>query len=371
MNRRELLQITGAAAVLAFARRALGDDTLIVRNSAPQDLETPLDLLDRVITPSDALFVRSHFGPPALDPARTISIEGMVDKPLTLGVDDLRAFREVSVTAVLECSGNGRSLMVPHVPGGQWGHGAMGQATWTGARLADVLAKAGVGAQAAHVQVSGADRPPKPTVPAFVRSIPLARALDPSTLIAYRMNGEPLPHAHGAPFRLVVPGWAGDHWMKWLTHVRVQAEEAQGFYMQTGYRYPTEPIAPGAAVPPEKMKPVTFLPVQSVIARPADGAKLAAGKQEVAGVAFAGDAAIRKVEVSLDGGATWAAAKLEGDSAPGRWQVFRYAFTAAAGTRTAIARATDANGKTQPEVPQWNPGGYLWNAWHRVTWVTA
>ena len=370
MNRREILQVAGASAVLALARRAAGDDTLIVRGSAPQNLETPLDLLDRPITPTPAMFVRSHFGAPALDRTRTLAIDGMVATKLTLSVDDLKAFHEVTVTAVLECSGNGRSLMAPRVPGVQWGHGAMGQAEWTGVRLADVLAKAGVAADAAHVQLAGADRPPKPTVPAFIRSIPLARALDPGTLIAYKMNGELLPHAHGAPLRLIVPGWAGDHWVKWLTTIRVQKAEAEGFYMQTAYRFPTEPVTPGATVPPEKMKPVTVLPVQSVIARPADGAKLAKGPQEVVGVAFSGEAAIARVEVSLDGGATWKDAKLEGDPGIGRWQVFRLAFTAGAGPQAALARATDAHGKTQPEQPLWNPSGYLWNAWHRVAWET-
>src|SRR5439155_3708089 len=134
--------------------------------------------------------------------------------------------------AVLQCAGNGRSLHQPRVPGVQWVHGAMGQASWTGVRLADLLGRAGVAAGAAHVQLEGADLPPKPMTPRFVRSIPLARALDPGTLVVSHMNGAPLSLGHGAPFRLVVPGWAGDHWVKWLTSIRVQTGEAEGFYMQ-------------------------------------------------------------------------------------------------------------------------------------------
>ena len=191
---------------------------------APHDLGTPLDVLDRLITPSPLLFVRSHFGPPALDPARRVRISGLVRRPLELDVRALRQFPEVTLTAVLQCAGNGRALQSPRVPGVQWIHGAVGQATWTGVRLKDVLDSAGVLPGAAHVRLVGADYPPKPSAPAFIRSIPLARALDPGTLLAYRMNGEPLTLAHGAPLRLIVPGWAGDHWIKWLTDLRVQRE---------------------------------------------------------------------------------------------------------------------------------------------------
>ncbi len=317
--------MTSAAIAMGVARGARADE-LIVLGSSPQELETPLAYFDRLITPTPVFFVRSHFGPPAFDAGRALTIEGLVRHPLSLTRDDLQRFPEVTLTAVLQCAGSGRSLMSPRVPGVQWGQGAMGQATWTGVRLKDVLAKAGIRRDSAHVHMIGADVAPRPSVPAFVRSIPMARALDPTTLIAYRMNGEPLTLAHGAPLRLVVPGWAGDHWTKWLTHLRVAAGEAEGFYMQTAYRFPVTPVEPGATVPPEQMRPLSTVPVKSVIAKPADGAVVPPGAQEVVGVTFSGDAPIRGVEVSFDRGATWHAAQLDGDPGVGRWQVFRYAF---------------------------------------------
>jgi DMSO/TMAO reductase YedYZ molybdopterin-dependent catalytic subunit len=371
VDRRAFLSATAWSMTLALAR-ASGADELLRFGDAPQELATPLRYFDRLITPTDVFFVRSHFGPPALDPGRKLAIDGMVSTPLALSAADLRAFPEVTTTSVLQCAGNGRGLMVPHVPGVQWSQGAMGQATWTGVRLKDVLAKAGVAHGAAHVRLAGADLPPKPTVPAFVRSIPIARALDPTTLIAYRMNGEPLTHAHGAPLRLVVPGWAGDHWVKWLTSLRVQQEEAEGFYYRTAYRFPVTPGAPGAPVPPDQMKPLSAMPVKSLIAGPSDGAKVAVGPQEVVGVAFSGLAPIARVEVSVDGGATFRPAALEGEPGLGRWQVFRLRFDQATPARlTAVARATDARGNGQPEQPVWNPSGYFWNAWHRVSWEVA
>jgi DMSO/TMAO reductase YedYZ molybdopterin-dependent catalytic subunit len=364
------------AAFVLGAGRALGDETpapALFRNvGSPQDLATPLPWFERLITPTDVFFVRSHFGPPAYDKTRKISFEGLVKTPLAFTPDELRAaFKEITVTAVLQCAGNGRSFQSPRVPGVQWSHGAMGQATFTGARLRDILTKAGAAPEAAFVRLAGADLPPKPAVPAFVRSIPIARAMDPSTLVAWAMNGEPLTLAHGGPLRLVVPGWAGDHWVKWLTHVGLQKEEADGFFMQTAYRFPTHPVEPGAAVAPGDMKSLTTFPVKSVIARPADGTKAPAGAQEVAGCAFSGDAPLAKVEVSTDGGKTWQSAALEGDAGVGRWQVWKHRFDAKPGRVTAIVRATDRKGNMQPSLAAWNPSGYFHNAWHAVTWEVA
>lgn len=369
MRRRQLLEIGAVTAAATLVRPGFGEEGLLQHLGSPQDLGSPLSAVGRLLTPTEVFFVRSHFGPPALDPGRRLQISGLVRKPLSLDAAALRRFPEVTTTAVLQCAGNGRALQAPRVPGVQWIHGAMGQATWTGVRLKDVLDRAGILPKSAHVRLAGADLPPKPSVPAFIRSIPLARALDPGTLIAYRMNGEPLSLAHGAPFRLIVPGWAGDHWIKWLTDLRVQEAEAEGFYFQTAYRLPIEPVSPGTAVPPEKTRPLTTFPVKSIIAQPIEGSQRRAGKQEIVGVAFSGERAIARVEVSLDDGATWSAATLEGEPGAGRWQVFRYAFDAPRpGRQRALVRAVEAGGATQPQHAAWNPGGYFWNGWHAVSW---
>jgi DMSO/TMAO reductase YedYZ molybdopterin-dependent catalytic subunit len=207
-----------------------------------------------------------------------------------------------------------------------------------------------------------------PTVPVFHRSIPLERALEPTTIVALRMNGERLSHAHGAPFRLVVPGWAGNHWMKWLKTIRLQAKETPGFYMQTAYRLPKTQVSPGTAVKPEDTVPVTEFPVKSSIARPAQDSRHPRGTQEVKGIAFSGQAPIERVEVSVDGGKSWREAALQGEPGAGRWQVFLFRFRASPGRATAIVRATDARGTIQPEQASWNPSGYFWNAWQAVAW---
>lgn len=375
LTRRAWLTTAGAALAskaalrskIAFAQSE--GETLLRFGGAPQNLATPVRYFDRLITPNSVFFVRSHFGPPALVPSRKLVIDGMVERPLSLSPEELRKMPKASVTAVLQCAGNGRALQVPRVPGVQWTHGAMGQAIWTGVRLRDLLTKAGIKADAAYVQLAGADGPPKPQVPAFVRSIPLSRALSLDTLVAYEMNDEPLSLAHGAPLRLVVPGWAGDHWVKWLTHLKVQREEAEGFFMQTAYRMPTTAVAPGTAVAPQDMRSLTTFPVKSLIATPGDGESRPPGDQLVRGIAFSGEAPIEAVEISTDEGKTWRRAELQGEPGVGRWQTFRMAVPSGGrGPMSAIARAIERGGRMQPEHAAWNPSGYFWNAWHRVAW---
>jgi DMSO/TMAO reductase YedYZ molybdopterin-dependent catalytic subunit len=377
LGRRAMLQ-TGLAALLhsstsaaddAGASGASAEDLLLRQGGSPQNLATPLAYFDRAITPTPVFFVRSHFGPPALDRARKTTFDGLVKTPLTLSVEQLRAgFPEVTVTTVLQCAGNGRAFHQPRVPGLQWEHGAVGQATFTGVRLKDVLTKAGIAKEALHLRLAGADASPKATVPAFVRSIPIERAMDPTTLLAYRMNGEDLTLAHGAPLRLIVPGWPGDCWMKWLIGVRAQAEEMDGYYMKVAYRAPTVPGEPGVSVPADKTAALTTYPVNAIIAQPGPG-KRPLGPQEVVGLAFSGRAPIASVEVSIDGGKTFAKAKLEGETGIGRATVFRFRFDVKeAGRVSAMVRAKDAKGNEQPKTTPWNPGGYLWNGWHAVEW---
>ncbi len=341
---------------------------MIVRSSRPLDAETPVEVFDRFLTPNRMFFVRSHFGPPALGlfPWR-LEVEGLVDRPLSFGLEDLKGFEPATLPAVLQCSGNGRGFYSPTIPGVGWEKGAVGNAEWSGVRLVDLLRKAGIKPDAAHVQLHGADTPPNPKTPAFFRSLPLARALDPSTILATSMNGEPLPLLHGGPIRLVVPGWAGNHWIKWLRKVTVAAEEAPGFYQQTGYKIPKVPAPPGADLKPADLLPVTTLNVKSLIARPLEGATLKPGPVEVRGVAWTGDGVIEKVEVSTGPDRPWSLAKFLGEPKPGTWRPWTFTWDAPPGHQTLRARATDSKGETQPETTPWNRSGYLWNGIDRVT----
>jgi DMSO/TMAO reductase YedYZ molybdopterin-dependent catalytic subunit len=342
-----------------------GDDNRLVRVSRPQDLETAVRDLASWITPNARFFVRSHFGPPSVESLKEwrLQVDGDVGRPLTLTLSDLKRFQEVTVPAVVQCSGNGRAFFRPRVPGAQWEKGAVGNAKWTGVRLADVLQRAGLGAKAKHVQLLGADRPLLPTVPLFLRSIPIEKAMHRATLLAYEMNGEPLPLLHGAPLRLIVPGWAGDACVKWLTHLTVQEHEAEGFYMQIAYRMPVTPVQPGATVRPSEMVPVTEMVVKSIITRPSEGAMLSGETVQVEGVAFTGEGEIVRVEISTDEGEHWHDADLVGERAPYAWRLWRYVWKGPKpGRYTVWSRATDSRGQTQPMTTPWNPGGYLWNA---------
>ena len=350
---------------------ALADDVaepdLIVRSTRPLDAETPVEVFDRFLTPNRLFFIRSHFGAPAvgLAPWR-LEVEGLVDRPISLGLDDLERWPRVSLPAVLQCSGNGRGFFTPTIPGVGWAKGAVGNAEWSGVRLVDVLERAGLQAGAAHVQLHGADAPPNPKTPAFFRSIPLTRALDPSTILATSMNGEPLPVLHGGPIRLVVPTWAGNHWIKWLRKITVAKDEAPGFYMQTGYKIPKVPTPPGVDLKPTDVKSVTTLNVKSLIARPIDGATLKAGPVEVRGVAWTGEGVVTRLEVSTGPG-SWSVATLLGDPRPGTWRPWTFAWDAKPGRQILRSRATDSTGDVQPETTPWNRSGYLWNAIDQIT----
>jgi DMSO/TMAO reductase YedYZ molybdopterin-dependent catalytic subunit len=343
---------------------APGKESLLVRSLRPPDYETPVALLDSWITPVEHFYVRSHLPvPPSLDLAAwTLQVEGEVATPLALSVEDIRRMPVTTITATLECAGNGRAFFDPPVAGVQWGKGAVGTARWTGVRMADVLKRAGVRATGKFVVMNGADRA-LGTMQDFMRQLPIEKATHADTLIAYEMNGEPLPPVHGFPLRAIVPGWEGAYAMKWLTTLRVVNREFDGFWVTTGYRYPLKQVAPGAAVDPKDMAPLTGLVVKSLITKPTDGAILAPGKVDVAGFAWAGETAISRVDVSSDNGATWQAARLTGENARYTWRRFEAQVNAPRPESLLImSRAADANGRTQPISPPWNPSGYLWNA---------
>lgn len=362
-SRRQILRTAIAAGFLAASpARAIEttEERLIVRSPRPQDFETPLEYLDSYLTPTEVFFVRSHFGPPVIDPEQwRLEFDGLVETPRAMTLSDLKKFPIVSLAGTLQCAGNGRAFYRPPVPGAQWQYGGVGNAEWRGVRLADVLGSMRPLPGAHHVQCIGYDLPPMPTVPAFKRSIPLNRAVADNTLLAFEMNGEPLPVLHGGPLRLVVPGWAGENWTKWLRRITLQEKEASGFFMEAGYRVPGEN---GSKVP------AGVLPVKSLIAKPANGRSLAVAPITVAGVAFTGSGSVAEVAVSTDNGATWTRANLEPQKSAGAWQLWHYQWTPSkAGKYVIEARATDSNGSVQPQVTPWNKGGYLWNGIQQVT----
>jgi DMSO/TMAO reductase YedYZ molybdopterin-dependent catalytic subunit len=323
------------------------------------------------LTPNHRFFVRSHFGPPApeliAEANWTLRVGGMVERPQAFTLRDLKQLEPVTITAVLQCSGNGRAFHRPKVPGVQWERGAVGNAEWTGVRLRDVLTKGGIKEGAQHVQLQGADRPVVASVPLFIRSIPLAKALHPDTILAYEMNGRPLPLLHGAPLRAITPGWMADSCIKWLTEITVQGEEAKGYYMQTAYRVPIKPVEAGTT-PTVPSIPVEAMVVKSLIAGPQDGETVRIGPVTIQGVAWSGEAKVVKVEVSVDDGKTWEPARLVGEELSYAWRRWQWVWKAGtAGPATILCRATDSRGDTQPATTPWNPSGFLWNGWDRVT----
>lgn len=347
-------------------RRVLADDDatrLIVRSRRPLDLETPVAAFSEWRTPNDVFFVRSHFGEPVTDAATwELEIGGLLERPVRLRLEDLKREHQVTVPAVLQCSGNGRAFYEPRVPGVGWERGAVGNAEWTGLRLGDLLQRAGISPEARHIHLLGADAPPSPKTPTYLRSIPREKALDPSTLVAIAMNSAPLPHLHGGPMRLAVPGWSGNHWIKWLRRIEARRDEAPGFYQQTGYRLPRSPQPPGADIKPSELVPVTSLNVKSLIASPASGSRLKPGRHEVRGVAWTGgNAHVTRVEVAIGPKGRWQAAELLDKGLPYTWRRWRFTWPAEPGRHQLRVRATDSLNQAQPDRTPWNRSGYLWN----------
>ncbi len=380
-SRRAFLKTASAAALAASAVRPLltwaadasaisvpGKDGMIVRSYRFLDLETPVEFMTDWITPVNHFFVRNHMFEPAKIEASTwkLTIGGEVEKPLTLTLADLQKVPAHSVTNAMECAGNGRSLHNPKVPGIQWGKGAVGNAKFSGSSLKVVLEKAGVKDTGKHVMFRGLDEVPG-KVPPFIRSIPIEKAIDADTLIATHMNGAPLTQHHGFPARVVTPGWAGAASCKWLTEITVLDKPADGNFMIPGYRMPNTPVKPGEAVKPEDTHSVMGLTVKSLIAAPSDGAKLKPGKQEIKGVAWAGEADITKIEISTDGGSSWSSAELGKDHVRYAWRLWSYVWKPAkSGDYVILSRATDSQGRVQPDAAVWNPSGYLYNAYDQV-----
>jgi DMSO/TMAO reductase YedYZ molybdopterin-dependent catalytic subunit len=356
------------------------DGDLIVRNDRPVNIETPAHMLDDDITPADKFFVRNNGTLPdkiALSDW-SLKIDGEVESEMELTYDDLvNDFEHVTLALQLECGGNGRAGFNPSPRGNQWAVGAIGNAEWTGVRLSDILRKAGLKQSAVYTGHYSYDEhlSGDPDRPAISRGGPIDKMMDPHTIVAFKMNGEDIPAAHGYPVRIVAPGWAGSVSQKWLTRIWVRDKEHDGPGM-TGlsYRVPRTPVAPGDEVPHEDMMVMGSMPVKSVISFPETMAEVPAGRYfEVRGQAWAGDDWVTDMEVSIDYGATWQRAELS--NAPNRysWQRWRANVKApSVGYYEVWARATDQKGRSQPMVvPGWNPRGYLNNASHRIAVIAV
>lgn len=357
-------------------------DGLTLLNDRPVNAETPPHLLDSQITPVERFFIRNNGITPDAALTQTagdwsLTVDGEVDNALELSLDALKNdFEPVTMQLALECGGNGRAFFQPGASGNQWTFGAIGNAEFTGVRLADVLNAAGLKSSAFYTAHYGADAhlSGDPAKEPISRGVPIEKAMDEHNIIAFAMNGGELPAFHGYPLRLIIPGWPASFSHKWLTRIWIRDQIHDGAKMTGGsYRLPRYPVAPGTEVPDEDMVLMESMPVKSLITAPATGASVAAGPIEVRGSAWAGDSEVTALDVSIDFGATWQSADL--DSPVNRYAWQRWSATVDLpqdGYYEIWARATDSEGRAQPPVvPGWNPRGYANNMMHRIAVFAA
>lgn len=350
-----------------------GKDGLTVLNDRPMCAETPPHLLDDAITPTGRHFVRNNgLMPEDLDESRwKLAIDGLVDSPLTLSLEDLGSRFEVVTRALaLECAGNGRAFFDPKTKGEQWTFGAVACSEWTGVRMSDVLAAAGIQRGAVYTAHYGADTHlsgESAGLP-ISRGVPINKAMDPHNLLAFAQNGRPIHPMNGGPLRLIVPGWPGSCSQKWLTRIEIRDRVHDGPKMTgTSYRLPNRGIAPGETVEENDLRIIEDMPVKSLITHPATGYSTNARSVEVRGHAWTGEGRVDTVDLSIDFGTTWTRATLDEPVNAYAWQNWRanVAFPRE-GYYEVWARATDSHGVSQPHAIAWNPGGYLNNAMHRI-----
>jgi DMSO/TMAO reductase YedYZ molybdopterin-dependent catalytic subunit len=341
------------------------DAGLVVHRAHPLNSETSIPaLIGSVVMPNAHFYVRNHFQIPKLDPeAYRLTVSGAVDRCLSLGLRDLRNMPAQTLVVTLECAGNGRTLFNPPVPGEKWDLGAVSTAEWTGVPLVELLDRAAVRSEAREVLFRGADGGEvdgRSGSIAFERSLPVSDARQAEVLLAYAMNGEPLPVQHGYPLRVVVPDWYAVTSVKWLTEIELIDRPFTGHYQTDKYQYEWERAGKVAR------EPVTLQRVRALITEPASHQDLPRGELAIRGVAWSGAGAVARVEVSVDGD-TWQDARLIGERQRHRWQWWELITRVKdAGALTVCARATDVAGRTQPEVPEWNRHGYGNNAIQRV-----
>ena len=352
-----------------------GKQPLLKRSFRPPNYETPVAFFNEPITPNERFFVRWHLANiPVIDAAAWrlgVGGEGAAQE-LVFTLEQLKhEFEPVEVVAVCQCSGNRRGLSDPHVPGVEWGYGAMGNARWKGARLKDILARAGLRKEAVEIAFNGNDTPPLEATPGFVKSIPAWKAIDDNTLLAYEMNGAPLPHWNGYPARIVVPGWTATYWMKQVVSIRALKEPLKNFWVNTAYRIPKGkfPLVDRfVSQESETTTPITEMVVNSLVTNLEDGQRFAAGRPVVVkGIAWDGGYGIRRVEVSLDEGRSWQAAELGADLGRFSFRPWQYMFTPRArGHSSVMARASNAQGSTQVSELIFNGPGYHNNVMQRI-----
>ncbi len=350
---------------------------MIVHEEEPFNAETgPAALAECPLTATDAFYVRGHAAVPEIDvEGWRLRVHGVVERELDLSLGTLReAFREREVTATLQCAGNRRAglMAIRDLPGEEpWGPGATGTAKWSGVALAEVLALAGPQRGAAHVGFEGADLClGADPAQRFGGSIPLDKACRPEVLLAWEMNGEPLTLVHGAPLRVVVPGYIGARSVKWLQRIEVRLRPWEGYFQHVAYRLLPEGGTPG----PGAGIPLGLVALNSDVLSPADGETVASGPVEVRGYAFAGgERHVARVDVSLDGGASWSQAELLEDLGRWAWRHWRITVELAPGEHEILVRAWDSSAATQPEehATLWNPKGYVNNARPRVRVLAA
>ncbi|MCH7413742.1 sulfite oxidase [Belliella sp. R4-6] len=357
--------------------KALGKDSALkVLNDRPWNIETPIHLLDDKVTPADKMFVRNNGSIPEKIDISTwsLTVKGeSVQKEKSYSLSELKSkFKNYTYQLTLECGGNGRGEFYPPTEGNQWGQGAVSCALWTGIRLKDLLEDVGIKKDAVYIGYHGADAhlSGDPKKEAISRGIPIKKAMQDETLLAFQMNGKEIPMAHGYPLRLVAGGYPASASGKWLKAISVRNKVHDGSKMESpSYRVPIEPIEPGTQTAAENMRIIESMPVKSLITHPKSGAEFSLGKTlEIRGHAWAGEEEVSKVAYSIDFGATWQSCNLDKPVNRFAWQHFQTNVKfPKKGYYEIWVMATDENGNSQPMVvPGWNPKGYLNNACHRI-----
>jgi DMSO/TMAO reductase YedYZ molybdopterin-dependent catalytic subunit len=354
-----------------------GKKPLIQLADRAPNYEAPLEYLRTPITPNDEFYVRYHLSDiPEVDvKAYKIAVGGDgANEQAVLTFEDLKKMAAVEVVAVNQYSGNRRGLSKPRVAGVQWGYGAMGCARWKGARLKDILDKVGVKEDAIEIGLNGADGPAIDKTPDFIKSIPLWKAMDADTIVAYEMNGQPLPHFNGFPARLIVPGWTGTYWMKHLTNINVLTKPQGGFWMDASYRIPVGKFPVVARFITQEhatTTPITEMVVNSLITSHRDGDKVKAGEVTISGLAWDGGYGIKAVEVSTDGGNSWSGARLGEDLGRYAFRPWSFVLMARPGKNGVMVNASNKIGQSQIAELIFNPAGYHNNVMQNITLIAS